>query len=250
MLMVITFLKICGIFFGYSTIQIYFSRKLIAKREMTKIVSAYFVIQLLQTFFLHNLFVQWCLIFVPVGIFFGAYLLFIKQLESRFHYEFPGILTNLILQMKMGQSFRASLAKVMLHSRLRYRGILESIYDHVAFSQQKNDKKMAEGTVFAREILVTFMQVDQSSHRAIEKLENFRTRLIILNEFRRRSGQIRGQIQMQAYVLTGIYVLSFIFIARSFPLSELWSLLLFSFFLFIAGLVSLFVIGRRVKWNI
>jgi hypothetical protein len=173
-----------------------------------------------------------------------------KCLETRFHYEFPAILTNVILQMKMGQSFRASLAKVTKHARPRYRAILESIYDHVAFSQQKNDKIMADRSVFAREILLTFMQVDQTSHRSIEKLENFRTRLIILNEFRRRSGQIRGQIQLQAYVLTGIYVLSFAFVSRSFPLSELLNLLLFSFFLFVAGLVSLFVIGRRVKWKI
>lgn len=248
--MIILFLKIFGIYFGYLAIRIYFSQKLLAPQVMTKIVSAYFSLQVFQCIFLQNNFVQWCFIFLPVFVFLSAHFLFIKILESRFRYEFPVILTNIILQMKMGQSFRASLFKVTEESQPRYRAILESVSVHVAFSQQKSDKIMADRSTFISEILLTFMQVDQSSHRSIEKLENFRTRLNILNEFRRRSGQIRGQVHLQAYVLTGIYALSFAFVARCFPLDEVYPLILLSFFLFVAGLIALLLMGRRIKWNI
>ena len=248
--MILFFLKMFGICIGYSVIRFYFRKNLITKREMTKIVSVYFALQVFQTFFLQKNFLQWVFVFVPIAFFLTAHFLFIKSLESRFRYEFPGVLTNIILQMKMGKSFRSSVQQVAQQSPHRFRQFLESIFDLVAFSQQQNDKKLASASPFAREILQTFTFVDQSSHRAVEKLENFRTRLIILNEFRRRSGQIRGQIQLQAYVLTGIYAASFAFVARCFDLSELWNLILLSFLLFLLGLIGLFVVGRRVKWKI
>lgn len=242
--------KMFGIHVGYSVIRFYFHKKLITSGEMTKIVSVYFAIQVFQSFFVREKFLQWCFIFIPVAVFLTSHFIFMKWLENRFRTEFPGTLTNIILRMKMGKSFRTSVQEVAMQSPPRLRAILESIFDLVAFSQQQNDKKMTSASPFAREILCTFLFVDQSSHRAVEKLENFRMRLIILNEFRRRSGQIRGQIQMQAYVLTALYVASFAFIAFCFPIRELGHILLPSFALFLFGLICLFVIGRRVKWKI
>ena len=171
--MILFFLKMFGICIGCSVIRFYFHKKLVTKQEMTKIVSAYFALQVFQTIFLRNNLLQWCFVFVPIGVFLAAHFIFIKSLESRFRYEFPGVLTNIILQMKMGKSFRASVQQVASQSPLRSRAFLESIFDLVAFSQQQNDRKLASARPFAREILQTFTFVDQSSHRAVEKLRIF-----------------------------------------------------------------------------
>ncbi len=109
---------------------------------------------------------------------------------------------------------------------------------------------MTGKTSFLREITAEFKKVDQSAHKSIEKLENFRRRLSVLNNFRRRSGRIRGQVQLQAGILFVIYAISFAFVAIAFSLRDLAGLLLVSFLLFVVGLVMVFYLGKDVKWKI
>jgi len=152
--------------------------------------------------------------------------------------------------MKMGKGFRASLQNITEKVPKKYVPTLRFVYENVVFSPHQNDKIMTEGPRFLREIVVEFTKVDQISHKSIEKLENFRRRLIILNNFRRRSGRIRGQVQLQAGILVFIYAICFAAVYFSFPLRELQGLIFSSFVLFVAGLVLIFVIGRDVKWKI
>ena len=130
-------------------------------------------------------------------------------MEKQFCSQFPEFLTKIILKMKTGWSFRKSFEYSCKEAPEIYKERLNGIFENVVFSQQFLDKKMTLKPSFLVEVVHIFKKVDQSSHQSIEKLENLRSRLIIIKNFRRKSGVIRGQIQMQCYLLIFIYISCF-----------------------------------------
>lgn len=248
--MIAFFFKMFAIGIGFSVIRFLFRQNFITELQMTKIVSAYFLAQVFQFLFSGNFLWQWTFVFAPIFAFIAWIFFYRARLESRFSSEFPDMLTNMILHMRAGKSFRRSLQETAADVPERYATRLLYILENVVFSPQNGDKRMTQRSPFIRQIIVEFAKIDRSSHQSIEKIENFRCRLLILRDFRRRSGQIRGQIQSQALVLTLIYGLCLAFVAISFPLRELAGLILFSALLFLAGLLVMIQLGRRVKWKI
>lgn len=243
-------IKMFGICIGYYVIRFYYRQNFITKGLLTKIVSAYFIVQVFAWIFISHFYLLWVFSFAPIGGLILFFIFYRKRLEIQFRYDFPDILTSIILQMKIGHSFRKSFQDVMVYVPQRYSTGFGFIYDNVVFSPHQNDKKMTGTSIFFREIIAEFKKVDQSAHKSIEKLENFRRRLLVINNFRRRSGRIRGQVQLQAGILFVIYALSFAFVYFAFSLQGLGGLLLLSFTLFVAGLLLVFYLGQDVKWNI
>ena len=248
--MIAIFLKIFVVGIGYSMLRIIFRQKLITTSMMTKIVSAYFVFQILLLLFCSNFFLYWFGVYVSIALVFVFIFFLIHRQEIRFRSEFPDIVTTLLLQMKMGQSFRKCLQSYAQDGSKRYAQLMVFIFENVVFSPQEIDKKMTERNLFLHEVIAEFKKIDQATHKSIVKLENFRRRLIILQEFRRRSGRIRGQVHLQAGLLTFLYGLCFVVVSFMFPIQKYSALIMVSVFLFSIGLCGTFLIGRRIQWKI
>lgn len=243
-------LKMFGIYIATSVFRFYYRQNFITRTQLTKIVTSYFAIQLFAWIFCAEFYLEWVFTFAPIGALIVFFIFYLKSLETQFRYDFPDILTAIILQMKMGHGFRKSFQEVISQIPKKYESGFRYVFENVVFSPHKIDKKMTGGSAFLREIIVEFKKVDQSAHKSIEKLENFRRRLIVLNSFRRKSGRIRGQVQLQAGILFVIYALCFAFVAFAFSLRGLEGLILLSFTLFVAGVCLVFYLGRDVKWKI
>ncbi len=244
------FLKMFGVFVGCCVLRIHHRQNSITTDQLTKIVSVYLSVNLLACWLSENFFVHWCVIFVPI---IGSFLFFFlnaQRLESQFQQDFPEFLTAVILRMKLGAGFRRSFHEATEQVPRKYSARFRYIQENVVFSPHNCDKKMTAKAPFLDEIIAELSRVDQSSHKSIERLENFRGRLSIVNDFRRRSGRIRGQVHLQAGILFVIYAISFAFSAFMFSLEGLEALISVSLALFISGLIAVFYLGQGVKWKI
>lgn len=243
-------IKILGICFGLRILESFFRKNNIPGTVMTKIVSGFVIVQCFHLIFLTKNRWQMVFIFLPILIFIWLTKIYLKWLENQFQSQFPDVLTNIILQMKTGKSFRVSLMQSTQSAPSQFRFHMQRIYELVVFSQQGNDKKMALKTRFLNQIVLQFYQIDRSSFKSIEKLESFRRKLVIMNQFRRKSGQIRNQVRMQSNILILMYGLCFAFVSFNFALRELKPLIFCSIMMFIAGQFLVFWIGRRISWRI
>ena len=93
-------------------------------------------------------------------------------------------------------------------------------------------------------------KIDGSTHKTIEKVENFRRRLMIVEKFRRRSGRIRGQIKLQMILMSLIYAGIFAINYFMFSLKDYKGLVMLSLAFYLAGMITVLSIGRRIRWNI
>ena len=152
--------------------------------------------------------------------------------------------------MKLGQSFRQSMRTSLATSSPRSRARFHPIYGNVVFSPQEKGVIGEKKGSFAAEITQELKKIDGSTHKTIEKIENFRRRLMITEKFRRRSGRIRGQVHLQIILMSLIYVVVFAVNAFMFSLERYKVIVLSSVFTYLFGLLIIFVIGKRVRWNI
>ena len=177
----------------------------ITSSAMTKIVSAFTVAvvfdssstEFLVVLFLNALFI---IVFI-VGIF-----VFRQRRESLFQQGFPEFLTAIILQMKMGKSFRSAYQSALPNLPEYQKEILAGIYQNVAFLPQNDDKKMTTKGSYNIFLLQELRKIDRSTHQTVEKISNFRGRLITMNNFRRRSGRVRENIYVQVGFMAIIYL--------------------------------------------
>ncbi len=244
------FLKMFGVCIGFSVLRIFLRQNFVQTQRMTKIGIAFFVFHGAHIVLLQNFFINWMLIYFSVIGFLGFYFWYTKNLQTQFSKEFPAVLTSIILHMKLGQSFRQALRASILQAKPRHKRALQSIYDHVAFSQQEMGAENGEKGVQYQEICSEIAKIDSSTHKTIEKVENFRRRLMIIEKFRRKSGRIRGQIKLQIILMTFIYAGIFAINYFMFSLKDYGGLVTLSLAFYLAGMVTVLSIGRRIQWNI
>lgn len=244
------FLKIFGICIGYSVFRIFLRQNFVTEHMLTKIVIGYFSFHLLQIIFIQNFLINWILIYISVGLIWWFTKVYLEILRTQFRKEFPAILTSIILHMKLGQSFRQALRAACTTTATRWLGVMSLIYEDVAFSQQKNRSKSELSGVFLQEIQQEFKKIDCSTHKTVEKVENFRRRLMIVEKFRRRSGRIRGQVHLQIIIMSFIYVGVFAINSFMFPLAQYKFIVLLSLIAFLLGFVLVLLIGKKIQWKI
>lgn len=244
------FLKMFGVCIGFSVLRIFLRQNFVQSPRMTKIGITFFMFHGLHIVFFPNFFANWSLIYFSVIGFFVFHFLYFKNLQTQFRKEFPAILTSIILHMKLGQSFRQALRSSILQAKHKHRSFLQSIYEHVAFSQQEfGSKTVLKGGEYT-EICAEFVKIDSSTHKTIEKVENFRRRLMIIEKFRRRSGRIRGQINLQMVLMSLIYAGIFAINHWMFTLNDYKGMIVLSLAFYLAGMITVFCIGKRIQWNI
>ena len=244
------FFKMFGVCIGFSVLRIFLRQNFVQDHRMTKIGIAFFVFHGVHIVFFPNFLLNWLLIYFSVISVFGIRFVYFKNQQTQFSKEFPAVLTSIILHMKLGQSFRQALRAAIQQAKRRPRIILQSIYEHVAFSQQEMTAESAPKGVWYAEICAEIAKIDGSTHKTIEKVENFRRRLMIVEKFRRRSGRIRGQIKLQMILMSLIYAGIFAINYFMFSLKDYKGLVTLSLAFYLAGMITVLSIGRRIRWNI
>jgi hypothetical protein len=244
------FLKMFGVCIGFSVLRIFLRQNFVLNHQMIKMGIAFFVFQGAHIVFFPNFLINWLLIYFSVIGVFAIRFLYFKSQETQFSKEFPAVLTSIILHMKLGQSFRQALRSAIQQTKRSTKIILQSIYEHVAFPQQEITTESAQKGVWYSEICAEIAKIDGSTHKTIEKVENFRRRIMIVEKFRRRSGRIRGQIKLQMILMSLIYAGIFAVNYFMFSLKDYKGFVTLSLAFYLAGMITVLSIGRRIRWNI
>ena len=103
--------------------------------------------------------------------------------------------------------------------------------------------------VWWSEMATELLAIDQQSHQSLNRLENWRTRLKFAADFKRRAGQVKVQVRLQAIVMSGIYLALFVFTVARGSWSQNAMLIGASLTMFITGLGLIMQLGKRVKWT-
>lgn len=235
---------------GYFVLRIISSHFFVSQVVMTKIVSMFFIFQWIFFYYSLNFFLILMIHLSLLGIISLYFLMKHKWRKTQFRKGFPDILTSVILQMKIGKSFRSSLQSSMAMLPEYQKEILENIYQNVAFLPQDIDKKMTLRSCFNDVLFTEFLKIDRSKHKTIEKIENFRSRLINDNNFRRKSGRIRENIYVQVSIMGFFYVAAFVYVLMTMGFHKVQDILVGSLVMFVLGTLLSIFWGRKIKWSI
>jgi hypothetical protein len=183
----------------------------------------------------------------------GTILILLKSLPAFFsqYQEFLvqkntlRILDHLVLGVQSGQSLRTSLQVLSARESSLLRIPMQNLVHAVTL---ENSSASLESPTL-KKLYEELSRIEKSQSKFAEQLRALRRQTKTLKDFRRRSGQVTMQIRMQALVSAVLYVALLVFIIAQFGFFENRRLILASALLFFGGLVTVFVIGRRNRWN-
>lgn len=187
-----------------------------------------------------------CLI---IGIFQITLIFFLKFEEKQFiislKKEFVPILDQIIISMSAGKSFKQSFLEVSKRISPKFKNIIINLYYNREFSNKNitNIEKIA--TEFVTELII----IEKNQSKCLDKIKNYRRQLQIINNFRRKSGQVRIQSQIQSIVMAFLYFGLLIYVFFEFGFSQYSNLILISFSFFIIGILGVLKIGRSMTWK-
>lgn len=156
------------------------------------------------------------------------------------------LLDCVILGLQTGKSFRLSLHSAIENQTGWVRLQLMEVFESLAMSENVIAMKSALLKDFREELL----EIDRSQTRCVEQVRALRREYKMLEDFRRRSGQVTQQIKMQAIIVTALYLALLTFVIVQFGFKDHRNLILMSFIIFCGGLLWIFLAGRRMKWNV
>ncbi|WP_374031550.1 hypothetical protein [Bdellovibrio bacteriovorus] len=156
------------------------------------------------------------------------------------------LLDCMILGLQTGKSFRASFLSAVESQS----GWVRVQMFEVLHSLQFPESNIAVKSALLADFLSEMRTIDQSQTRCVEQVKALRRHYKMLEDFRRRSGQVSQQIKMQAIIVTALYLALFVFVIMQFGFEKHRNLLFGSGLVFIAGLVFIFYVGRRMKWTV
>ena len=221
---------------------------LIKKELMTKIGTAQLVF-LIFSYLISNKSNYFFLIsvFLPLILVYLAHFIIKKQREAHFYKVFLVFLNQIILNMKVGNSFRSSFESLLDQYDDYFNEKIKEMYNFVVFSQQKTQKfSNDQVSVIVKQLIFS----DRQPHLAIKRLENLRNKLKIESDFRHRSGQVSYQIRLQSLIIVCLYIALQVFVFSSFQTKQFANLIFVSNTLFFIGVFLIFRIGRNYKWKV
>lgn len=220
----------------------------VSEKDLTKIGTAIFLLSVGLNFVFREIFSAQ--IFAQLTLSFLQFVVASIIGESRVRTVRQGILLvidEIILQMCSGKSFRESLLFSRDRSSSLLRVFLEDLSLGVVFSQHP---KTWSKDAFFQEIAREFQLIDKSNAKSLERLRNFRKKIRLQLDFRRRSGQILSQIRTQSLVMSALYLFLLAYVVCTYGFQTHVKLILISSALFLLGCVWVWRAGRRYKWKI
>ncbi|MGZ3743751.1 MAG: hypothetical protein ACXWRA_07860 [Pseudobdellovibrionaceae bacterium] len=155
------------------------------------------------------------------------------------------LLDHLILGVQSGESLRSSLVKISHQESSLLRVSLENLVHAIVLENSSAGLKSKSLKTLFDEL----SRIEKSHSKCADQLRSLRRNLKILEDFRRRSGQVGLQIRMQAAISALLYVGLLFFMITQFGFYQNQELILASLTLFFSGMVTVFVIGRKFQWT-
>lgn len=163
-----------------------------------------------------------------------------KQLSERqSSLEF---LNQIIIRMRSGESFRSS-SQLLIQQNARW----SKWNGAVVFQPQNNFTSVWQEE---RLIYQEFVNIHAQPHQAMPRLLALREQLHKLSDFRRRSGQVLLQVRMQAAILLIMQIALSVFVVWKWGLKNQLGLLILASVLHLLGLLTLALMGRKIKWTL
>jgi len=171
--------------------------------------------------------------------------LFQLRLKRLIQREFPGFLGKVILEMKAGNSFRGAIDKHLSQAEEIWEQWLRSMIESRVFLHTACDISDAWWSKYLQEL----QAAEENPHMALTRLENFRQKLRVLSEFRRKSGQALAQARIQMVVMTVLYLALLAITMTQFQITSHRRIIFASLGLFGAGQVLFWWIGQKRTWK-
>jgi Flp pilus assembly protein TadB len=161
--------------------------------------------------------------------------------------QFVPILDQLIMSMKAGRGFRPSFQGCLERNTWHVRFVLKEFISALQYQKEITSiGRDPQIQLFFREL----SQVDQSSHKPVDRLRALRRRLMMEKGFRQKSRQALLQVRFQSWIISGMYVLVLGYVQFDFGLRKHLGLVGFSSTLFLVGLITVQKMGRNYQWKI
>jgi hypothetical protein len=160
--------------------------------------------------------------------------------------DFCHFLDELIVEMKSGAGFRASLREVskrqsaFLHYHLC---LLQHCIVSGRFESSSAPKGLQDG-------FYELFSCDKQTHNSVNRLTSLRHKVRIMSDFRRKSGQATLQIRSQSIVMFGLYLATVAFMSQQLGIVQIANEIAISGAMFLAGTVWMIKLGRGHKWKI
>lgn len=187
----------------------------------------------------HERFGIWILAFLALQFFLLEWLK-VWKFQKNFRDERLEFVENLILEMSSGLSFRDSVRK----------SIPKSVSSK-ELTQWMNQTQFTpiEGAQYWDEVVRHLYLIDRSRVHVLQQVKNWREQLRCEKLFRSKSRQVRQQVQLQALIITLLYLGLHGFNFWNFGLNQAWNLIFVSILIFSTGLFLIFRIGSKIKWK-
>jgi len=226
-----------------------FKENVFLESDLTKIGTFYLLFLFICSLTLKN---KPLLLLISIHIpfifmFFLEFFMKIKR-KKQFEREFQSFLSQMILQMRTGSSFRQAIQASNQENERLFKVKIQKIFNIVTFSQQ--NAELFSNDRFVKEIIEEFIRIDQRPHMALAALIGFKNKLQLESEFRHKSGRILYQVRIQSLIISGIYFALFFFMFKEYGFLENIKLMGLSVALYLIGVVLLLLMGRSFKWNI
>jgi Flp pilus assembly protein TadB len=237
---------IFGIAFANRTLENLRQRKLISEFDVKwKCLLLFVMFFCVTALAQHHPFIQMIAILLCCSLLLALPSLFMYRLRRRIQSEFPVFLDKIILEMKCGHSFRGALDRHLGPSDEFWQQWLRSMIETRVLLQQIGVENDTWWTPYLRELKAA----EQNPHLALTHLENFREKLCVLSEFRRKSGQAMLQARIQMLVMAVLYLALLAITAMRAPIQSHRRTLFMSLCLFVTGQIVFWWAGRKRTWK-
>jgi Flp pilus assembly protein TadB len=208
----------------------------------------FLILALLMIFF----FVIWSLQPMFLWFFFGIIFILLRFLphffsryqEKLIQSQMLRLLDQLILGVQSGQSLRSSLVTMTRQESSLLRVSLENLVHAIVFENSSAGLKSES----LKNLFEELSRIEKSQSKSADQLKSLRKNLKVLEDFRRRSGQVTLQIRMQSAISALLYAGLLFFMITQFGFYQHRGLIVASATLFFGGMVTVFVIGRKFQW--
>ncbi|MCB0421500.1 MAG: hypothetical protein KDD61_10925 [Bdellovibrionales bacterium] len=221
---------------------------LFSKKQMTNFGTGYFFYLLLFLFVSPKSHVLVTfLIFTPL-VLLELSISFLKKWRNlSFQKDFLRFINNTQIKMRLGYGFKSAVYEAQRYESFYFQKIISRIFESMAFSPQVCSKSENK---FLNFISLEFQSIESQPHNAISRLENLRNTIRNQENIRRKSGQVKLQVQIQIAILSGFYFALLLYVIFQDQWRSNMTLILVSLLLFVTGIFTTFHVGKRITWKI
>lgn len=156
------------------------------------------------------------------------------------------VFDELVLLLQSGKSFRSAFLECLQNQSGWIKIQLNEIYS-LMINQQEIQ---SISDPFIRELTIQLIYIDRTKNKTIEQVRALRNQLKLIEDFKRKSALVSLQIKSQAAVTSVMFVLLLVYMGNQFGFQKNWGIMIFASVIFCIGLVSIFLIGRNLKWKV